>query len=295
MIRFGLLVCLAPAFLTLAHAQDADDANPADVPPTTSVQLESDAEYVATAGHVVENRRSYLQENSETDTLTRNYAGLGSRVNDRGINSTLNLWMLYQGNVSGSISEEEDLNGLVYFSNFFDLDRIFGWNDASFLIRIDGRWGDGIDTAVGTLMNVNTLAVGDDPIGVTRLWFDKHGLDGHLRLRIGKIDITTENFNFHGTNAAFDAMNFANSPRTMFLNGGLVNNSSIPFPESGLGAMLLFEPVDRVYVAVDRDEVLRQADLLAEVGAQLLKARVGGVREDAEHIAETEDRERLAH
>ena len=249
MIRGGIFFCLASAFLTSAHAQDAANADPADASPETSVQLESDAEYVTTVGHVVENRRSYLQENSETDTLTRNYAGFGSKVNDRGINSTLNLWMLYQGNVSGGISEEEDLNGLVYFSNFFDLDRIFGWNDASFLIRIDGRWGDGIDTAVGSVMNVNTLAVGDDPIGVTRLWFDKHWLDSHLRLRIGKMDITTENFNFHGTNTAFDAMNFANSPRTMFLDGGLVNNSSIPFPESGLGAMLLYEPVDRVYVA----------------------------------------------
>jgi carbohydrate-selective porin OprB len=249
MIRFGFLVCLASALLTTAQAQNAAGPDSVDLSPEPSVQSESDTEYVATEGHVVENRRSYLQENSEKNTLSRNYAGLGSRVNDRGINSTLNLWMLYQANVSGGISEDEDLNGLVYFSNFFDLDRTFGWNDASFLIRIDGRWGDGIDASVGSLMNVNTLAVGDEPIGVTRLWFDKHWLQNHLRLRIGKLDITTENFDFHGTNTAFDAMNYANSPRTQFLGAALVNNSSIPFPESGLGAMLLYEPVDRFYVA----------------------------------------------
>ena len=249
MIRFGLLVCFASAFLTFAHAQDATDGEPADKSPESAVETESDADYVATEGHVVENRRSYLQENSEKNSLTKNYLGFGQKVNDRGINSTLNLWMLYQGNVSGGITEDDDLNGLVYLSNFFDLDRIFGWNDASFLIRIDGRWGDGIDAAVGSLMNVNTLAVGDEPIGVTRFWFDKRWLQDRLRLRVGKLDITTENFNFHGTNTAFDAMNYANSPRTMFLDGGLVNNSSIPFPESGLGAMLLYEPVDRVYIA----------------------------------------------
>jgi porin len=248
-IRFGLLACLASAILTAAHAQDAADSDPVDVSAETSAQSVSDTEYVATEGHVVENRRSYLQQNSEKNTLTKDYLGVGQKVNERGINSTLNLWMLYQASVSGGFSEDEDLNGLVYFSNFFDLDRIFGWNDASFLIRVDGRWGDGIDAAVGSLMDVNTLAVGDEPIGVARLWLDKHWFEERLRLRVGKLDITTENFNFHATNTAFDAMNYANSPRTMFLDGGLVNNSSIPFPESGLGAMLLYEPVDRVYVA----------------------------------------------
>ncbi len=242
----AVLSCI---WLLAAHAKDSADSESADNAPELPAQSESDAEYVATVGHVAENRRSYLQENSETNTLTKNYAGFGSRVNDRGINSTLNLWMLYQANLSGGISEEEDLNGLVYFSNFFDLDRIFGWQDTSFLIRIDGRWGDGIDAAVGSLMNVNTLAVGDEPIGVTRLWFDKHWLDDRLRLRLGKMDITTENFDFYGMNTAFDAMNFANSPRTQFIDGGLVNNSSIPFPESGLGAMLLYELIERVYVA----------------------------------------------
>ena len=249
MIRFGLLVCFASAFLTFAHAQDATDGEPADKSPESAVETESDADYVATEGHVVENRRSYLQENSEKNSLTKNYLGFGQKVNDRGINSTLNLWMLYQGNVSGGITEDDDLNGLVYLSNFFDLDRIFGWNDASSLLRIDARWGDGIDAAVGSLTNVNTLAVGDEPIGVTRFWFDKHWLQDRLRLRVGKLDITTENFNFYGTNTAFDAMNYANSPRTMFLDGGLVNNSSIPFPESGLGAMLLYEPAERIYIA----------------------------------------------
>ena len=47
MIRFGLLVCLASAFLTTAHAQDADDADPVGVSAEPAVQSESDADYVA--------------------------------------------------------------------------------------------------------------------------------------------------------------------------------------------------------------------------------------------------------
>ena len=45
MIRFGLLVCLASAFLASAHAQDAADAVADGRSPETSV--ESDAEYEA--------------------------------------------------------------------------------------------------------------------------------------------------------------------------------------------------------------------------------------------------------
>ena len=48
-------------------------------------------------------------------------------------------------------------------------------------------------------------------------------------------------------------------------------------------------------ITIDGDEVLLQADLFAEIGAQLLEARVGGVSKDAEHIAEAEYRERLTH
>lgn len=202
-----------------------------------------------TVGHVTENRRSYLQDESERSTLTGHYRGFGERLNAIGINSTLNLWMLYQTNMSGGLTESADLSGLIHFSNHFDFEQIFGWDGASFLVRIDGRWGRGINDAVGSLMNVNTLAAGDKSAGVTRLWLAQTWLENRLRLRFGKLNVTTENFDFHGQNVAFDAMDFANTPRTQFLDGGLVNNSSVPYPESGLGAMLLFEPVDRIYIA----------------------------------------------
>lgn len=193
--------------------------------------------------------RSYQQTETDASTLSGKFGGLGEELNAIGINTTLNLWMLYQGNVSGGLATSSDFNGLVYFSNFFDFEKIFDWKGASSLIRIDGRWGTGVDGAVGSLTNINSLAVGDEPVGVTRLWFNQNWLDDRIRIRFGKLDITTETFDFHGKNTAFDAMDFANSPRTQFLAGSLVNNSAIPFPQSGLGGMVLFEPAERVYIA----------------------------------------------
>jgi carbohydrate-selective porin OprB len=48
---------------------------------------------------------------------------------------------------------------------------------------------------------------------------------------------------------AFDAMPYGNSPRTQFLDSGLGNNASVPFPAAALAGMLLAEPVERWYVA----------------------------------------------
>ena len=226
-----LIVYLLTASGTVARAQESVDGE--------SPLAEQDKE----------GRRSYRQIEFVTTTLTKDFDGLGERLNAMGINTTLNLWMLYQGNVSGGLTDSTDFNGLVYFSNFFDFDKIFSWEGASLLLRIDARWGTGVNDAVGSLTNINTLAVGDEPVGVTRVWFNQNWLDDRLRLRFGKLDITTESFDFYGENTAFDAMDFANSPRTQFLAGSLVNNSAIPFPASGLGAMVLYEPAERVYVA----------------------------------------------
>ena len=226
-----LIICLLTASGTVVRAQE-------------SVVGESPL-----AGQDKGDRRSYLQDETDVTTLSGDFGGLGERLNDIGINSTLNLWMLYQGNVSGGLTDSADFNGLVYFSNFFDFDKIFSWEGASLLLRIDGGWGAGIDDAVGSLTNINTLAVGDEPVGVTRLWFNQNWLGDRLRLRFGKLDLSTESFDFYGKSTAFDAMDFANSPRTQFLAGSLVNNSAIPFPASGLGVMVQFEPAERVYVA----------------------------------------------
>ena len=124
-----------------------------------------------------EGRRTYREDEIDASTLSGDFGGLGDRLNAIGIHSTLNLWMLYQGNVSGGLKSSSDFNGLVYFSNFFDFEKIFSWEGASLLLRIDGRWGTGVDDAVGSLTNINTLAVGDEPVGVTRLWFNQNWLD----------------------------------------------------------------------------------------------------------------------
>jgi carbohydrate-selective porin OprB len=131
-----------------------------------------------------------------------------------------------------------------------------GLSGGSAYLQVEGGWNRGINDDVGALMDVNRM-IAEDPIGVTILWYDQELLDKRLRFRFGKIDVTTEAFEFHGHPVSFDAMPYANTPRTQFLDAGLVNNAAVPFPEAGLTAMMLVEPVDQWYIAAggyDRNE-----------------------------------------
>jgi porin len=206
-------------------------------------------------GHSAHNRDVYLQSHPETDTLTRDWLGFGRRLRDRGVTSTLNLWVIYQGSVTGGLRTEDEANGLYWFANHFDLERLLGLPGAEAFVLVEGGWNEGINSSVGALMNVNGTAVGDEPIGVTRLWYDQSLFDARLRVRLGKLDMTLDNFECHGRSVAIDAMPYGNSPRTQFLDSGFVNNASVPFPAAALGAIALAEPVERWYVAaafVDR-------------------------------------------
>jgi len=231
---------LATAAASPSSAQGASGADPASDP----------APKARTTGHIAKNRDVFLQPHPETETLTRDWFGLGPKLRDLGVTSTLNLWITYQSNVSGGLSTDHEVNGKYWFASHFDLERLAGLSGASAYVLVEGGWNEGVGPAVGALMDVNGTVVGDEGAGVTTLWLDQKLFGERLRLRVGKLDVTLENFEFQGRAVAFDAMPYANTPRTQFLDSGLGNNASVPFPAAGLAGMLVVEPLERWYVAV---------------------------------------------
>ena len=244
-------LAIAAATSTASSREAAEEGAATDdsAPPETVAASEVEPSEPPGPGHAAHNREVFLKPHPEMDTLTRGGFGLGKKLRDLGVTSTLNLWIAYQGNVSGGLSASNDVNGLYWFANHFDLERLVGLPGAAAYVLVEGGWNEGINQSVGALMNVNGTAVGDEPIGVTRLWYDQKLFSERLRLRLGKIDVTTENFEFHGRSVAFDAMPYANTPRTQFVGAGLVNNASVPFPAAALAGMLLVEPLERWYFA----------------------------------------------
>ncbi len=93
--------------------------------------------------------------------------------------------------------------------------------------------GDGIDGDIPTLSGFNDDADDDQSVRLTEIWYEHAWFSDRVRLRGGKVDLTTD----------FDTSALANSETDQFLSSGFVNNLAVEFPDdNGFGAMLWASP-----------------------------------------------------
>ena len=132
------------------------------------------------------------------------------------------------------------------------METLFNWSGASIYALGRGGWSNGIDEySVGSLFGTNAVAVGDRSIDIWQLYLEQSFLNNNTFVRVGKIDLTGE----------YDASAFANDEASQFLNGSLVNNPTILFPDPGLAAIVRIEPVDGWYISAaiaDADADVRE-------------------------------------
>jgi len=116
----------------------------------------------------------------------------------------------------------------------------------------EGGWlrAGGIDaSAVGSYFGVNADALEGDWGELSELWFEQALFDQTFLFRFGKIDLT-EGFECRGCETAFDGNKYANDETSQFLNGALVNNPTIPFPDRTLGLALFSSPTKAWHVGL---------------------------------------------
>jgi porin len=190
----------------------------------------------------------------ERDQLTDGWLDILDQVREKGFSSALTVTALYQQNTRGGLSTHRKAgrySGVAELELQLDFDKL-GWIPGGRTYALAaGSWSGGInEPSVGSLMNANGLAGGYRSIDLLELWYEQRLLDGYVRIRAGKIDMTGGTGGFDGVpNLWFDANAYANDPGMQFLNGGLVNNPQIPFPQQGLGAIAYIAPVkELVYV-----------------------------------------------
>lgn len=252
-LRVALLLCAAAtASIGAAPAPD-ESAEPEAAPPSSESVEAGDSDERPSrarvpAEHVTGVRRTYLDELAEDQTLTRHWFGHGAALEEAGVQLTLNLWVAVQGNVLNGPPRTAGTTGQYELGGHFDLERLAGIDGAGVYLEVDGGW-DYTTGLLGELSGINGEFIYSNGVVVSHLWYQQSFLDDRLRFRIGKLNIT-DGMNFHGQTVAFDGNLYANFGGTQFLNTALINNPSIAIPQDGLGAVLLVEPVDRLYVAV---------------------------------------------
>ena len=183
----------------------------------------------------------------QRETLTNGFYGLGDGLAGKGIDVTLSATQIYQQNTNGGISTHRRAgrySGSYDVELEADFEKLFGVTGGRFYMLTEGKWSKsgGInDPAVGSYFNVNGDGAPRRVVDITELWYEQDFAAQKIRLRAGKIDLTC-GFEHHNCPVSFDCSNYANDERTQFLNGALINNPTIPFPENGLGAALHYGP-----------------------------------------------------
>ncbi len=161
---------------------------------------------------------------------------------DSGIDVGFGVTSVYQRNVKGGQSTNNrkgEFAGSYDVELTADLERLLGIEGTLF-IHGEGGWTDseGIDgVTAGSYFGVNADAGGNRSLDIVELFYEV-GLTDQLTLTIGKIDFT----------GYFDAGAYANDEATQFLNGVLVNNPTIPFPDYSLGVILTYDISDNWYL-----------------------------------------------
>jgi len=190
----------------------------------------------------------------ERETLTDGFFGLSDELADKGIEVGLGVTSIYQQNVRGGISKHRRagrLSGSYDLELSADLQKLLGIEGGSLYVHTEGVWSKsaGIDApSVGSAFGVNGDARARRSIDVTELWYEQALWDDSLRIRLGKMDLTG-GFEHHGCPVAFDCSNYANDETAQFLNGALINNPTIPFPDHGLGVAVHYSPARIWYIS----------------------------------------------
>ncbi len=171
-----------------------------------------------------------------------------------GLEFRLGVTSIYQQNVRGGISKHRRagrISGSYDLELTSCLERLIGIEGGVIYMHAEGRWSkaQGIDgPSVGSVFGVNADGGARRTMDVAELWYEQSMFDGALILRVGKMDITG-GFECRGCPVSFDGSSFANDETSQFLNGALVNNPTIPFPDYGLGLVLHYNPIEWWYVS----------------------------------------------
>jgi porin len=179
------------------------------------------------------------------ERATGDWGGARRSLEDRGVEIGLGLTAVWQANHQGGIRSHPagkwttswDIEAAA------DTEKLGLWPGGTLLVYLEGSKGTGIDERyVGSMFGVNGDAdsTANHRLQFSEYWYEHALADGLVAIRVGKMDGSRD----------IDTNAFANDEVAQFLNGALVNNPTIPFPDYALGAQAVVRPCGGFYVAV---------------------------------------------
>jgi porin len=122
----------------------------------------------------------------QRDTMTGDWGGLRTRIEDAGIKFGLQEQSEVWGNLAGGLRRGVVYDGLTTGSVTFDLEKLAGWTGATVFANAYQIHGRGPSAnLVGNLQPVSSVEATRDT-KLYQLWLEQALFDGRLKLRIGQ-------------------------------------------------------------------------------------------------------------
>ena len=196
----------------------------------------------------------YLKAKYGTETLTDDWFGYGEKLGDYGVEVSLAFTQMWQINARGGLATHRHSGR--WAANYdlyaeFDLEKILSLKGGLMYVLVEGSWSNRLDrTSIGSAVgNINNNTTGgEEAIYVSELWYQQSFFNNMVNVRLGKVDLTS-GFETQQFSLGFDQNAFAFDETSQFMNSALNTNPTIPFPNQGLGVMVLFRPTKLFFVA----------------------------------------------
>ncbi|PTY06764.1 carbohydrate porin [Verrucomicrobia bacterium LW23] len=177
----------------------------------------------------------------EGDYATGNWGGARDRLHDRGVDFFAYYNAIVAGNVSGGTSRRAAYADDFYFGVTLDLQKLTGWQGATFMLSGVNRDGESITPSIGSQYDVMQL-VGGQNIFLYQITLEQKLLDDRVAFKMGRLSAGDD---------------FATSPLYgLYLNNAIDGNiraalfdtrfSAYPFPV--WGGRLRIEPTPNTYI-----------------------------------------------
>jgi porin len=130
------------------------------------------------------------------DTLTGDWGGLRTTLADKGITFTASYIGEVFANVQGGMKRGTTYDGLFLPQIDVDMDKLVGWQGATFQVSMLEAHGQSIATRyVGNLIGISTIAAVPPSTRLYNFWLEQKLLGDALSIRAGLITVDEDFFN----------------------------------------------------------------------------------------------------
>jgi porin len=174
----------------------------------------------------------------EWSRVTGDWGGIRTDLENAGITVGGSFTIEWANAISGGISRKWVSRNLFNLNVAVETEPLFGWKGGTFFVDVASSDSTEGGTFVPGTQWTSSIEIAGDTFQIANFWYEQQLFDGVLRLKAGKLDVTTE-FGWLEATAGF-------------INLGPVYPMTWPgvptYPYSSLGGVAFLYPCDNFYV-----------------------------------------------